>query len=397
MPPILAGIDDPVVLKRLLEIGKLVSSKLEIRDLVYAVIKGTRKLVKSDRTSLWLVDHKRQELYTLVGEELDAELRLPVKGKGLAGLAVRNRQTVNIPDAYAHPDFDPGFDIKTGYMTCSVLCQPITRKGEVVACFQAINRIGMEGDGVSRSFWVPVKSGEIWVRPFDGRDEALTRYISDIVGVAVENSQVVEKLHRQFNSAIKTFADAIDGRDPTTGEHTKMVTAIAVAIAKEMGLPPLVVERVRVAAIVHDYGKITIPDAVLLKPGSLTEVEWIEMKRHPVETRNRLARFEWIAGLEDIPKIAGAHHEQWMGGGYPDGLSGEAIPEEACIIAAADICQALMQERPYKPAKTAQQSVEIIRREMTGKQLKPAVVAALVRVYDKCGGDFAALVKLIDW
>jgi len=236
----------------------------------------------------------------------------------------------------------------------------------------------------------------MFVGRFTSSDARIARTIADYIGVAVEKSLLVGRLKSQSWSAIKMLADVTDGRDPTTGDHTKLVTAIAVAIAREMGLSQHMIERVMLAAILHDVGKISIPDRVLRKKGPLNKREWSMMRRHPTETRNRLARLEFARGFEDILFAAGAHHEKMDGSGYPDGLKGDEIPIEARIIAPADVYQALTQERPYKPAKPSAQAYGICC-EMEGTHLYPPAVAALGAVLDRCGGDPTTLVELINW
>jgi len=143
-----------------------------------------------------------------------------------------------------------------------------------------------------------------------------------------------------------------------------------------MGLPQGEIEKIDIAARVHDIGKVAVPDAILLKPAPLTEEEWKVMKRHP------LISAELIEGLEIYTPVADAvrhEHERWDGSGYPDGLKGKEIPLLARIIAAADIYNALTTSRPYRKAFTREQAVESIQK-MRGKDLDPIVADVLLRV-----------------
>ncbi|MFA5270272.1 MAG: HD domain-containing phosphohydrolase [Patescibacteria group bacterium] len=386
------GIPEPI-LRKLLQIGLLISSKLGLRELIEAVIEVAGQAVPADRISLWLVDDNAHELYTFVGEGLDQEIRIPIGGQGIVNECVVARREINVPCAYEHASFDKSWDTENGYTTYSVLCVPISRGNRVVACLQFINR---KRGKSRRRIYFPAEERQMFVGRFTSSDARIARTIADYIGVAVEKSLLVGRLKSQSWSAIKMLADVTDGRDPTTGDHTKLVTAIAVAIAREMGLSQHMIERVMLAAILHDVGKISIPDRVLRKKGPLNKREWSMMRRHPTETRNRLARLEFARGFEDILFAAGAHHEKMDGSGYPDGLKGDEIPIEARIIAPADVYQALTQERPYKPAKPSAQAYGICC-EMEGTHLYPPAVAALGAVLDRCGGDPTTLVELINW
>ncbi|HHR84725.1 MAG TPA: HD-GYP domain-containing protein, partial [Candidatus Acetothermia bacterium] len=154
------------------------------------------------------------------------------------------------------------------------------------------------------------------------------------------------------------------------------VAELAVKIAQHMDLPESEIEKVDIAARVHDIGKIAVPDAILLKPGKLDEAEWKIMKKHPVISA------ELIEGLSIYSHVADAvrhEHEHWDGSGYPDGLKGEEIPLIARIITAADVYDALSTDRPYRKAFSREKSLEILQK-MRGKELDPKVADALERV-----------------
>lgn len=184
------------------------------------------------------------------------------------------------------------------------------------------------------------------------------------------------RLQTETRKTFEKISRILDERDHYTAVHSSEVAELAVKIGQEMGLPQGEIEKIDIAARVHDIGKIAVPDAILLKPAPLTEEEWEVMKRHP------LISAELIEGLEIYTPVADAvrhEHERWDGSGYPDGLKGEEIPLLARIIAAADIYNALSTHRPYREALTNEQVVETIR-NMRGKDLDPIVTDALLRV-----------------
>ncbi len=184
------------------------------------------------------------------------------------------------------------------------------------------------------------------------------------------------KLQTEARKTFEKISSLLDERDHYTAVHSDEVAELAVKIAQEMKLPQGEIEKIDVAGRVHDIGKIAIPDAILLKPGPLSEEEWQVMKRHP------LVSAELIKGLEIYAPIADAvkhEHERWDGSGYPDGLKGEEIPLVSRIIAAADIYNALITKRPYREAFMHEEAIETIRR-LRETDLDPNVADALLRV-----------------
>jgi putative nucleotidyltransferase with HDIG domain len=171
---------------------------------------------------------------------------------------------------------------------------------------------------------------------------------------------------------------AAEYRDDNTHEHTQRVGELAAGLARELGLGDRMVALVRQAAPLHDLGKIAVPDSILLKPGRLTEEEFEVVKTHAVLGARVLAGSASEV-VQVAERIARSHHERWDGGGYPEGLSGEAIPVEARLVALADVFDVLVHERPYKESWTVEAAVEEIR-SAAGTQFAPDVVGAFERL-----------------
>lgn len=178
-------------------------------------------------------------------------------------------------------------------------------------------------------------------------------------------------------ATVVSLAEALDLRDGGTARHSQTVGRYAELMARRLGLPEERVERVRLAGIVHDVGKIAVSDAILQKVGSLDDAEWAEMRKHP-ETGNRLLAG---TGLEDICAWVVSHHERPDGDGYPLGLRQEQIPVEARILAAADAYEAMTSDRPYRLSLGIDRAREELRRG-AGTQFDPAVVEALLEVVE---------------
>src|SRR4051794_15398876 len=174
-------------------------------------------------------------------------------------------------------------------------------------------------------------------------------------------------------SAVLVLAETLDLRDSGTASHSQTVGRLAAMIAAALGFDDSRVERIRLAGILHDIGKIGIPDWILHKPGKLDEAEWAEVRKHP----EMGARIAASAKLDDISEWILSHHERVDGRGYPSGLRGKAIPVEAKILAVADAYEAMTAERVYKPAMPAEEAEGELR-EQSGAQFDAAVVDALL-------------------
>ena len=196
----------------------------------------------------------------------------------------------------------------------------------------------------------------------------------DGLGIAAE-------LHRR--DAVEALAVTLLERDHYTGEHSESVVDMAVTVARSLGLSPTQVEDVRAAALLHDIGKVAVPDAILNKPGPLTPEERAVMAAHPVVGERILRRIGGYAAVADIVRH---EHEAWDGSGYPDGLAGDAIPIGSRIILACDAYHAMTSDRPYRRRMSSDAAFRELRR-CAGGQFDPNVTAALVaRLYHERAG-----------
>ena len=192
---------------------------------------------------------------------------------------------------------------------------------------------------------------------------------------------VSAELHRR--DAVEALAIALLERDRYTGEHSESVVEMAVGVARGLGLSPAQVEDVRAAALLHDIGKVGIPDAILNKPGPLTPEERTVMAEHPV-IGERILR--GIGGFAPVADIVRHEHESYDGSGYPDGLSGDDIPIGSRIILACDAYHAMTSDRPYRARMSNADAFRELRR-CAGSQFDPNVTAALVsRLYSRARG-----------
>ena len=171
-----------------------------------------------------------------------------------------------------------------------------------------------------------------------------------------------------------------DARDPSTANHSEVVSTLAEAIGVQLGVEAEMIQHLRLAGLLHDLGKIGLPDAILKAPRRLTEEEFAIVKRHPEFGHSLLDGL----GIEPVEEWVLHHHEHWNGSGYPDGLAGEEIPLGARIILVADAFEAITADRPYRPAQSEQAALDELR-DNAGSQFDPVVVEALERHLERSG------------
>jgi HD-GYP domain-containing protein (c-di-GMP phosphodiesterase class II) len=209
---------------------------------------------------------------------------------------------------------------------------------------------------------------------FDDADAALVEAIAAGLGVAIHRASLVSELERAFMDVLGVLTSTVEAKDSPTAAHGDEVALLAERVALRMGLSSDQARDVRHAAMLHDVGKVAVPSEVLLKPGPLTREEWEVMRQHVVVGGELLERVEAFSHLAPIVR---ASHERWDGEGYPDGLAGEGIPLAARIVAACDTYDAIVTERPYRPAASKETAISELRR-VAGRQLDDRVVIALL-------------------
>ncbi len=204
-------------------------------------------------------------------------------------------------------------------------------------------------------------------------------FLALFLGMLVQEHNTSQQRLTTYDVTLEGLSRALDLRDKETEGHSQRVTELAVRLARAMGVPKRDVTQIRWGALLHDIGKMGIPDAILLKPARLTDDEWEIMRRHPVYAYQLLSPMPYLRPLLDIPYC---HHEKWDGTGYPRGLKGEDIPLTARIFAVADVWDALRSDRPYRPAWTAHKAREYIR-DQAGTHFDPKVVDVFLQLVDE--------------
>ncbi len=215
-------------------------------------------------------------------------------------------------------------------------------------------------------------------RPLLQSDLSLLAGIASEIGMSIHAAGLLTAKERQFKSILQVLAASIDARDSLTAGHSEQVTEYALGICHELGLPKDYCEMIRIAALLHDYGKIGIKDTILMKSGRLDTEERREIETHVKKTKEILEQMHFEGVYKEIPTVAGAHHEKIDGSGYPHGLKGDEIPLGAKIIAVADFFEALTAKRHYRGPMPLHAALRLLK-EGSGVHFDKKVVEAFLK------------------
>ncbi len=320
------------------------------------------RLVQADAAALCLVDEARQRVVTLgvAGLPPEAVGRHHGVEEGITGQVIRTGAICRSVDLardsrVAHRDLMAGLG--------PGVCVPLrTTAGQVVGTLLVARRRQPEGEATS----------------FRREEERLLETLAEMAGNALQRAWTHEQLEAAYIETVLALANAMDARDTYTGNHSQRLATWAEATARELGYSEEEIEAIRWGALLHDIGKIGVPDAILRKPGPLNDEERAVIERHPEIGAEIVAP---VKRLVHVAPIIRAHQEHWDGNGYPDGLRGEAIPLGARVLAVVDAYGAIIDERPYKKAGSHEEAVAELKR-CAGTQFDPQVVEAFLRVLE---------------
>lgn len=391
-PVMLTGVDDPLVAEDAIELGvyDYIIKPFDHREMLISVTNALkRRQLEEDNRNY------RLRLESLVEERTEALQRSEERLRGILDAAEHVAFILASgggPDAPV-TEFSPGAEILMGYKAEEVLGRPIS--------ILRLPDPEWETIGASRSH--PRSREAVFLRK-DGAPVSVlctiypmtspTMKVTSLLYVAVDISErkraekeleaSMARLKEALGGTIEAVARTMETRDPYTAGHEQRVSELAVAIGEEMGLSPDELEGIKMAAMVHDLGKISIPVAILSKPGRISPIEFELIKTHSSSGYEILKeiKFPWPIAL-----MVRQHHERLDGSGYPDGLKGEDILIQARILGVADVVEAMSSHRPYRPAK----GIGAALAEVEGKKgilYDEAVVDACLRLFRKKGFAF---------
>jgi len=285
-------------------------------------------------------------------------------GESYIDRAVLEHQLIQIPDLREEPKSLPLKNRLTGEDFICYYGVPLIIKGQVKGVMEIFHRATLEPD----SEWFD------FLNTLAGQAAIAVEIATLFESLQLSNSE----LFLAYDATIEGWSHALDLRDKETEGHTQRVTEMTVKLARTFGLSDAELVQVRWGALLHDIGKMGVPDGILLKPGLLTDKEWVSMKKHPGFAYDMLSPIHYLRNAIDIPYC---HHEKWDGSGYPRGLKGTKIPLAARIFAVVDVWDALRSDRPYRPAWAADKVREHIR-SSAGTHFDPQVVDVFMQMLD---------------
>ena len=346
--------------KLLRHISDHLHETLDIDTLIPHIFNEVNKAINAEAQSIWLVDEEAGAVKCRFATGPNAQalmgLVVTLDTPSIVGASVSRQESIIIKDAQNDPRHARSVDERTGFVTRSLLTVPLVLDDKSIGAIQAVNK----RDG----------------RLFDQDDLDLFRSIADSAAVAVNNAQLVADLQNSYDLTLDALSAALDLRDRETEGHSRRVVEYTSRLAEQVGLDKETINNIRRGALIHDIGKIGVPDRILHKPGLLDDDERAIMNRHPQ------AGYEMLAGISYLRaeiQIVICHQEKWDGTGYPNGLRGEEIPIGARLFAIADTFDALTSDRPYRLGIPYEAAREVIEKE-SGHQFDPQAVKAFLAI-----------------
>ena len=226
-------------------------------------------------------------------------------------------------------------------------------------------------------------------REAQDKELQLERYAADLRETFKQERARAQELRRSYMATVRALSNAVEARDAYTGKHAERVTAYGMEIARSYGLQLDDYPEIEFGFLLHDIGKVAIPDAILYKPEALNAEERALMARHPVIGAEIVRDIDFLA---DAVRVVRSHHERWDGSGYPDRLAGEEIPLSARLFAVADVLDALTTDRPYRPAMSMRDARELITSE-SGSHFDPDVIEVFGSIGDATIAEIEATMR----
>ena len=365
------GVNDQLMdrrsqLKALMGVGNMINSSQGKERVLEEVMDSLITLMHAERGFLML--RQQNSVLTPVIARGIAHINLAEKEFEFSRSIIRRVEDSCVPVLTTNAQEDPRFEHQVSiaaYQLRSIICAPLKIKDQLIGVIYVDNR-ALTGI-------------------FHESDLELISAFANQAAVAIDNADLfdnLQKTNRELEKANQAILDswvrALDQRDKETEGHTQRVTILTVRLARSMGVEGEALTNIKNGALLHDIGKIGIPDSILLKKGNLTEEERAIIQEHPNFARKMLKDIEFLRPAIDIPFC---HHEKWDGSGYPRGLKGMDIPFAARVFAIIDVWDALISDRPYRKGLPHDEVRQRIKAD-SGKHFDPNVVKAFMELKD---------------
>ena len=345
-------------MERLMEINITLNSTLALAQVLDLIIANAVEMLECEAGSILLCNKEANCLVFSASTSADskslAQIQIPLTDSLAGAIFSKNLPLVvnNVDQDLRH---NSSVAAQIRFQTHSLLGVPMRIQDRVIGVLEALNK----------------KQGT-----FTEEDVKILTAIASQAAVAIENAQLVEALQESYESTLEGWAAALDLRDKETEGHSQRVTLLAVQLAQEIGMSKDDISYLRQGALLHDIGKMGVPDRILHKNGPLTEREKAIMRQHPVNAYKMLYPITHLRPALDIPYC---HHEKWDGSGYPSGLKGEEIPLAARIFTIVDVWDALRSNRPYRKAWSVKKTIAYLQQQAR-KSFDPKLVDRFVEL-----------------
>lgn len=348
-------------LSALQNINMAITTNIDLQIPLYLLLEQVTEQLGVDAADVLLYDEENQQLFFVAGRGFQTDALKYTKldvGYGLAGQAAELMETIHIPDLRNEVTSLNKAPLLMNEDFVAYFGVPLIAKGKIQGVLELFHRSTLEPD-------------EDWMN--------FLNTLTSETAIAVDNAQMFKDLEKSnldlavaYETTLEGWAKTLELRDRETEGHSQRVLDLTTRLARKLGISDEEMIHLQRGALLHDIGKMGIPDSILMKEGPLDEKEWVIMRKHPVFARDMLSSIPFLKKAMDIPYC---HHEKWDGSGYPRKLKGEEIPLAARIFALVDVWDALRSDRPYRGAWTDEKALEYIHQQ-SGKHFDPVVVKA---------------------
>lgn len=352
-------------LTALSEIDRAITSSLDLGQSLKTLLNQVVRQLGVDAADAMLFEEDAHTLKYIAGAGFRSkglEDFSMSDNRGYAGQVIVERRMVKVTNLLEKPENYARRHLLADDAFVSYFGVPLIAKDHIKGVLEVFHRAPLEPD-------------EEWLDFFDA--------LAEQAAIAIDNALLFNDLHsskvkleQAYDTTLDGWSKALDLRDRETEGHTRRVTDLTLQVARRMGFSEEELTQIKRGGLLHDIGKMGIPDAILLKPGTLTDEEWVVMRKHTTYAYEMLSPIEYLQPALDIPYC---HHEHWDGSGYPRGLKGDEIPLVARIFSVVDVWDALRSDRPYRKAWEKDKVLAYIA-SLTGKQFDPEVVRVFMEM-----------------